>query len=369
MCLTLHLFNPWHDDALAAGSPYYNPSRFAARMSRALAALPAWWAAEGDVIACAEAPDAAWRQRTAGLLPEVRYETAPTLEAIERVEPWGWDAVLCHRLWRRGWQGRPPLPPAEIRRLSSRATAVAWLPLAVGCHPLLTGRSWLVHDMSEVERLWNEVPEMIVKSPWSCSGRGTRYITPHCTPSERGWMAATLRRQGALAVEPYYRKVADFALEFMMTAQGAHYEGLSLFHTEKGNYAANLVCSELQARQHIERLTWPGAVRLLCAVWTTLLNRHMPPAYRGPLGIDMMVVSTAQGHRIHPCVEVNLRRTMGWVALQLRRLVPEGYSGRLFVSATPCPEAKGLLPLVPEGDGPCLYLEHLTAAKPAAPRP
>ena len=94
MCLTLHLFNPWHDDALAAGSPYYNPSRFAARMSRALAALPAWWAAEGDVIACAEAPDAAWRQRTAGLLPEVRYETAPTLGCGVAA---GRDARHCRR--------------------------------------------------------------------------------------------------------------------------------------------------------------------------------------------------------------------------------------------------------------------------------
>jgi hypothetical protein len=41
--------------------------------------------------------------------------------------------------------------------------------------------------------------------------------------------------------------------------------------------------------------------------------------YQGPFGIDMMVVSTADkdGFLLHPCVEINLRRTMGHVALAI----------------------------------------------------
>ena len=37
--------------------------------------------------------------------------------------------------------------------------------------------------------------------------------------------------------------------------------------------------------------------------------------YIGPLGVDMMIV--APHFTLHPCVEINLRRTMGHVALAL----------------------------------------------------
>ena len=41
--------------------------------------------------------------------------------------------------------------------------------------------------------------------------------------------------------------------------------------------------------------------------------------YRGPFGIDMMVVRSEECESVwlHPCVEINLRRTMGHVALAL----------------------------------------------------
>ena len=38
-------------------------------------------------------------------------------------------------------------------------------------------------------------------------------------------------------------------------------------------------------------------------------------SYRGPFGIDMMVVRDGGKLKVHPCVELNLRRTMGFVAL------------------------------------------------------
>ena len=36
--------------------------------------------------------------------------------------------------------------------------------------------------------------------------------------------------------------------------------------------------------------------------------------YEGPVGVDMMVL---HDRMIHPCVEINLRRTMGHVALNI----------------------------------------------------
>jgi hypothetical protein len=39
--------------------------------------------------------------------------------------------------------------------------------------------------------------------------------------------------------------------------------------------------------------------------------------YEGPFGIDMMIVASNDGCLLHPCIEINLRRTMGHVALSL----------------------------------------------------
>ena len=36
-----------------------------------------------------------------------------------------------------------------------------------------------------------------------------------------------------------------------------------------------------------------------------------------PLGVDMMIVRGENGYAVHPCVEVNLRRTMGYVAIKI----------------------------------------------------
>ena len=48
--MTLHLFNPSHDDALADGTPYYCSSEAARTLEARLWAMPSLWASRGDVI-------------------------------------------------------------------------------------------------------------------------------------------------------------------------------------------------------------------------------------------------------------------------------------------------------------------------------
>ena len=46
--VTLHIFNPSHDEALAAHSPYYYPSKIARHLANEWGALPMLWALEND---------------------------------------------------------------------------------------------------------------------------------------------------------------------------------------------------------------------------------------------------------------------------------------------------------------------------------
>ena len=57
---------------------------------------------------------------------------------------------------------------------------------------------------------------------------------------------------------------------------------------------------------------------LLDRVRDQVLSRLDLSGYEGPFGIDMMIV---KGGLLHPCVEINLRRTMGHVALSIGRLI------------------------------------------------
>lgn len=49
-----------------------------------------------------------------------------------------------------------------------------------------------------------------------------------------------------------------------------------------------------------------------------MLENYVAQYYEGPLGIDMMV--TEEGN-IHPCVEINIRNTMGRVAVDIQNRI------------------------------------------------
>jgi hypothetical protein len=68
------------------------------------------------------------------------------------------------------------------------------------------------------------------------------------------------------------------------------------------------------------------------------LQQRLAGHYVGPLGVDMMLVRQTDGTLcLHPCVEVNLRHTMGHVALHLSRRLPENAEARFRIvfSGTP----------------------------------
>ena len=162
------------------------------------------------------------------------------------------------------------------------------------------------------------------KAPWSGSGRGIRPV-PEGVLGERdlAWVQSILCRQGGVEVEPFYAKVQDMAMEFWVEGGRVRYEGLSLFHTTPGGvYNGNMVAAEAVKEEWLARFIDIDLLRELRPRLTLILNEAgIPSWYTGPLGVDMMVLPE---RRLHPLVEVNLRATMGWVALHLGKDIPRG---------------------------------------------
>ena len=121
-----------------------------------------------------------------------------------------------------------------------------------------------------------------------------------------------------MVVEPFYEKVSDFAMEFVADGDGqATFQGLSLFHTVNGAYVGNWLASEEEKRlrlaQYVDLTTLDNVASLIASE----VGLWCKGCYQGPFGVDMMVVRQERDYALHPCVEVNLRRTMGHVALGL----------------------------------------------------
>lgn len=343
--MTLHIFNPEHDIALASDLACFTAPHAGRQLRHDLAFLPALWAAPSDII-MADDPLAAqhalerfaqYMHRSLGTRIDcgrqwLQYgRDNARSHAIEAVDPWGWDRALRARLERCGLQG-DTLPSddalAAIRQLSHRGTAAKLLPRLH--FEGTVGEAFECHSEEEVGELLCRYGRLVLKAPWSSSGRGIRFAgrttggdTLREDESEtmayelRRWLANVLARQGSVMVEPYYNKVRDMAMEFRSDGQGkVDYLGLSLFHTSNGAYTGNIIATEAVKRamtaRYIQPLLLDKVRDAICSEMGPMLNGK----YRGPFGVDMMIVH-GQQTALHPCVEINLRRTMGHAALML----------------------------------------------------
>jgi hypothetical protein len=173
----------------------------------------------------------------------------------------------------------------------------------------------------QVQR-WGRV---VIKAPWSSSGRGIRYVDTVLDDYQTRWLRNVLDRQGSVVVEPYYDKVKDFAMEFQSNGNGfVTCLGLSLFHTSNCAYTGNILASEEDKHEMISRYVSTDLLDAVQKRICKLLGSVFKDYYQGPFGVDMMIVGhktapldDAPGVLLHPCVEINLRRTMGHVALSL----------------------------------------------------
>ncbi len=297
--MTLHVFNPDHDIALAANLDNFTPPRAGRELHRDLGWLPVLWAESGDIVYTMQ-DDVSTSQ----------------MAAVTHVEPWGWDRALLATLLRKGV--RPSVMPTVeqvevIRQLSHRRNTIAILSSLRKDFDVLLPLECT--SMDEAKTAIATFGHAVLKSPWSSSGRGVRFVSDgNVTNADLGWMKNVISLQGSVMVEKRYSKILDFGMEFHAEADGSVcYSGLSLFVTSGGAYVGNVLATETAKRKMLDSVAVVQVDKLqemLCSTLATFLACR----YSGPLGVDMMVMD---GGTIHPCVEVNLRRTMGHVALHL----------------------------------------------------
>ncbi len=328
--MKLHIFNPDHDLALAANLPHFTAPHAGRQLRSDLAYIPALWADEGDLVLVDDIDSARAKARRLphGVAERVEFITMRQLEKamgdsylVDSIHPWGWNVALKRELQRIGTPDIM-LPTDDVllqaRDISSRKWAA--------CH-LQTDVAY-VTDLLQLRALLAQRRAIVVKAPWSSSGRGVRYMSlsdtdaagASCpTPTER-WAENIMRTQGGVTVEPLYNKVKDFGMEFEMREGKVRYLGLSLFHTQKNAYTGNLLASEEEKMQMLAPYTSAGELARVREKIIGTIEPVIRNIYSGPFGVDMMICADGQeggGCFVNPCIELNLRRTMGHVALAI----------------------------------------------------
>ncbi len=325
--MNLHIFNPEHDIALACNKRRFTAPHAAQELRTSIGWIPALWASDGDMVLV---DDVAFAIKAAARCKEKKAEVLFVSDAdirgvhFDHILPWGWDKALKTRLIDDGVPAEQ-MPSDNVmehlRLLSSRVQTKNTLKhlregLASTC-----GEAFSTSDISLIENSVTSGNHIVIKSPWSSSGRGVRYVEHSITPSVRGFLRNVIREQGEVMVEPYYNKVKDFGMEFESMADGSVvYRGLSLFLTHNGAYTGNLLAHEDEKAEMLSRYVEPQLIDEIKTRACRYFANMFKGIYQGPFGVDMMIVASGDegdGFLLHPCVEINLRRTMGHVALAL----------------------------------------------------
>lgn len=316
-----YIFNPEHDLCLANGSPTFVPPESALKFGHD----------------CRNIMENVLGQSGDG----------------EAIVPWGWDNVLKYNLLKAGTP-EELLPSDEaleqIRSLSHRRTAIKAGKYIRERLKNSGPAGFLVKDTpEEIDRpdMINDFlakhPSAVFKAPWSGSGKGLRWVRSNeFSHSDRGWCRNIITKQGSVIAEQREDVVCDFAMLFQSTATGIIFEGYSLFDTDNGAYRSNILASDRYILAHLSRFIPENVLTAVRRQLTIFLKDNFSGRYEGYIGVDMFIcrantetdyvhgtdtfkkeknpgrfipTEDSQGkYLLNPCVEINVRMTMGLLA-------------------------------------------------------
>lgn len=281
------IFNPDHDLCLANGSSNYLPPESALR-----------FADECAEIMHLLYPDA-------NRCCSVRQLRASGASEDSRIVPWGWNRVVKSQLLKCG-VGEALLPSDQTleayRQMQHRSTILPLQP-----------QNLAATTIDEVEAMIRQHRAVVLKAPWSGSGRGLRWVTDAMSPHDVSWFQKVVRQQRCVIVEPRHTVESEFALEYHISPDGLTFCGFSYFTSTNGVYRANLLLADDDIRQ---KVSFSHAEQLTVELW---LKDTVVGHYEGPLGIDYL--HTQEGQNI--LSEFNFRHTMGMVAHAYLQQHPE----------------------------------------------
>jgi len=350
----LYHFNPTCELAIGNGSLSYTPPAYLQQFEHELGLIQIYLSTQNDYLLLNENPSPAFIDRLKVLksdLPQFglfadllnRFKGG---ERLDSLNPWGWSPVE-HKLlssfkkycsksfheqpnnsWKnehRNLYGRPMALQVLNLFLNQQHNKNHYIPF----HHLPR----LVKSIDEVLACQQEWVSVVVKAPWSSSGRGLIVLNKggvHATYKQ--WINGVIKSQGFVMCEPYFKKCCDISFHFSIESSSVvSYLGQVASSTdERGQFIGCYLQSQptgLNANL-TNFLNEQNLTDIALGLQAALKNCVLFHQYHGILGIDVLVYEDeAETLRFNPCMEINLRQNMGTVTLALRSLFHVEASG------------------------------------------
>ncbi|MGL4994492.1 MAG: hypothetical protein ACRC6R_10330 [Bacteroidales bacterium] len=355
----IRFYNGENDLAVANLSPYYQAPKRIEQMNIDLELLMIILSNDGDIIILRRAIEKEGAQAILSLLGyKVRFHILGEVfdESISKdaslwLSPWGWSPrahfQLDHlkSLISREFNSSPISQWSEkLHEISGKGIVCDLLPsLLEHLEPYNT--CFTPRKITSLEEFESELKlgKRVYKAPWSGSGKGVRFISSEsCGHHDIAWVKSTLKQQGFITSAPYLKKVCDFAMQFEIDSDSTvQFIGYTRFHTgSHGAYQGNQIGSQELIIKAITEWVDSRELHRVTKAVTKLIENNISPYYVGYLGVDMMGFVDDGIIRIHPLVEINLRHTMGSVALKLyEKLLYKKSHGSLVIEYASTPDA------------------------------
>jgi hypothetical protein len=353
----VYLFNAGYEEEIARSYGGHGGLRGRIRLMRdELSLLPLWYAEAGDLV-LTEGKEREARE----YVKDIPAEFPEMARGISRSElragvsgeytgmPWGLSPQSCGEFEELGKECKGGLQ-LKVAKWTSDYAELSHRRMGGHCLGLLseTGHfagieavtPTFLDEEEEVERyLSGSWLPQVAKRPFSSSGRGLlRLESGDVSEKERSWLRDAIRSQGCVGLERWLDKVRDFAMEFYVDEAGSvTYKGLSVFDTDRGAYVGNRLESQEKLVKHLRDYIDGGRLEEISEHVGWGLSKLYGGRYRGYIGVDMLVYREWDRLAIHPCVEVNMRYTMGMaaVSLQARYVHKDAGTGIFRVSYSP----------------------------------
>lgn len=299
-----HYFNPGYEAAVEQGISNYTPPKMVRQLRKDLQTLPLYYAYPDDMVYISTPlPQELMCER---LVVDSRQ--------ISEVLPWGWSPELM------GIFPLVDLPYTleEMRSLGSRCLSIALWHAVYRNAPDL-----FYYTPPKVVSLEDNIEqgEWVLKEDFSSSGRGIQFISASQNPNTIITRRLGQQPQKRLFIEPFYPITEEWGYEFWHTKEGEiGYLGRHRAITERGRYKGSWLDScPMDDQRYIE------------ALHSGLADLPLG-SYEGVIGVDTALYRDNGMERFVPCLEVNVRPTMGYVAICLRRdWLTEGQGGRFMI--------------------------------------
>ncbi len=348
----LFFYNPTCEYAIANGNANWQPNRLLQKMEFDLCALPLFFAKKGDFVLVDKIPSEEFIESLRKIdiaIPNfiLKIDTVnnPHFMGLpkNKLQPWGWSPAVhkflspfkqsCSVEFRQSpvFNWKP-----EHREITSRKFAAAiqkQLQATLNADYILPGELTpkVCTTQNDIETSIGHWGNVMIKAPWSSSGRGLQPITK--TPvHQKVWekIMGIVKEQGYVIAEPYLNKALDLAFQFELNRGKVEFLGISNFCTnKKGQYEGNLLYG---LPKNIEKRFLEFADFAAGEICQPLINAietsEMAIFYEGVFGVDTLIYTDKKNAlKINPCLEINVRHTMGLLALRLEKLICQNKQG------------------------------------------